>query len=210
MRIYLIRHGETDYNKAAKLQGQIDIPLNDFGRTLAIETGEGLKNVNFDLCFTSPLSRAYETANLILKNRPTKIITDERLKEISFGIYEGYCCTPSKHEIPDSDFYNFFIDPSEYKVPQNGESIDDLNKRVKSFLVDLREHYDDKTILITTHGAVCKSFISIINQVPIKDFWKGGVHPNCAATIIDDKTGKWQIIEEGKIFYKQKVKNLYA
>ena len=67
MKLYLIRHGETDYNKMKRNQGQIDIPLNEYGRELARKTREGLAEVPFDLCLCSPLSRARETAEIILE-----------------------------------------------------------------------------------------------------------------------------------------------
>ena len=91
MKLYLVRHGQTDWNKEKRLQGQEDIPLNDFGRHLAKETGIGLRNVRFDLCFSSDLKRALETANLILDEGSSKvpIIMDKRLKEIAFGEWEG-------------------------------------------------------------------------------------------------------------------------
>ena len=74
MKLYIVRHGETDWNKARKIQGQSDIPLNAFGRHLARETAKGLADVHFDLCFTSPLSRAKETARIILEGRDVPII----------------------------------------------------------------------------------------------------------------------------------------
>ena len=90
MKLYLVRHGQTDWNKEKRLQGQEDIPLNDFGRHLAKETGIGLRNVRFDLCFSSDLKRALETANLILDEGSSKvpIIMDKRLKELEKKI--GY------------------------------------------------------------------------------------------------------------------------
>lgn len=60
MKLYMVRHGETDWNKARKIQGQVDIPLNEFGRHLAIETGKGLADIPFELCISSPLLRAVE------------------------------------------------------------------------------------------------------------------------------------------------------
>ena len=74
MKLYIVRHGETDWNKARKIQGRSDIPLNEFGRHLARETAKGLADVHFDLCFTSPLSRAKETAQIILDGRDVPII----------------------------------------------------------------------------------------------------------------------------------------
>ena len=69
MELYLIRHGETDYNKERKIQGSCDIPLNEYGRELARETAEGLKDIPFDVIFTSPLCRARETAEWIARGR---------------------------------------------------------------------------------------------------------------------------------------------
>ena len=66
MKIYFVRHGETDWNKDRKIQGQVNISLNEFGRHLARETAKGLKEIPFDVCFTSPLDRARETAEIIL------------------------------------------------------------------------------------------------------------------------------------------------
>lgn len=64
MKLYLVRHGETDWNKVKRIQGQVDIPLNQFGKRLAEETAEGLRDIPFDLCISSPLSRAHETARI--------------------------------------------------------------------------------------------------------------------------------------------------
>ena len=69
MKLYLVRHGITDWNARKKIQGQVDIPLNETGRDLARKTAEGLKDVPFDLCMTSPLCRAKETARIILGSR---------------------------------------------------------------------------------------------------------------------------------------------
>ena len=74
MKLYLVRHGETDWNKVKKIQGQVDIPLNQFGKRLAEETAEGMKEIPFDLCITSPLSRARQTAEIVLGGRKVPII----------------------------------------------------------------------------------------------------------------------------------------
>ena len=110
MKLYIVRHGETDWNKARKIQGQSDIPLNAFGRHLARETAKGLADVHFDLCFTSPLSRAKETARIILEGRDVPIIEDPRIEEMSFGVYEGKCCSSEGWELPE-EFRRFFDGP---------------------------------------------------------------------------------------------------
>ncbi|MDE7038136.1 MAG: histidine phosphatase family protein, partial [Lachnospiraceae bacterium] len=91
MKLYIVRHGETEWNKERRLQGQVDIPLNESGRRLARETSGGLAGIHFDLCYSSPLSRARETAELILEGRSTPVIEDERIIEMAFGECEGGC-----------------------------------------------------------------------------------------------------------------------
>ena len=79
MKLYIIRHGETSWNVQRRLQGASDTDLNENGITLAKRTGEALKEIPFDLCFTSPLKRAKMTAELILAGRDISIYDDERL-----------------------------------------------------------------------------------------------------------------------------------
>ena len=78
MRLYIVRHGETDWNRIHRVQGRTDIPLNDYGRRLARETAEGMKEVRIDLGYTSPLLRAKETAQIILADRGVPLYEDSR------------------------------------------------------------------------------------------------------------------------------------
>ena len=89
MRLYMVRHGETDWNKAKKVQGRADIPLNAYGRELSEKTAEGLRGISFDLAYTSPLSRAKETAQIVLQGRKIPLIEEPQIQEICFGDYEG-------------------------------------------------------------------------------------------------------------------------
>ena len=91
MELYLIRHGLTVWNAAGKLQGNTDIELNEQGREAAGQLGIQLDNVSFDIIYSSPLIRAYETACLIRGNRNIPIVRDKRLRELSFGEKEGVC-----------------------------------------------------------------------------------------------------------------------
>ena len=89
MLLYIVRHGETDWNKAGKVQGRTDIPLNERGRYLAEATAEGMKDVRIDFCYTSPLIRAKETAQIILGEREIPLVEEKRIEEICFGKCEG-------------------------------------------------------------------------------------------------------------------------
>lgn len=210
MKLYILRHGQTDYNKAGRLQGQLDIELNDYGRELARETSKGLEAINFDLCICSPLNRAIETAELVLGSKPVKIIIDDRIQEISFGKYEGAQSDPKFRDIDDSKFYNFFDKTSDYPAPEGGgEDFEMLSKRVKNFLDELPKKYPNKTILVSTHGAVSRCMMNYFRHVPIKNFWNGGVHRNCSVSEVEYKDNKYNILVEGKVYYDAPEDNFY-
>lgn len=207
MRIYLIRHGETDLNKHKILQGRSDHELNEYGRELARVTGKALKDVPFDLVFTSPLKRAKETAQILISEnemavKPT-IIEEDRIQEISFGDFEGKCYGKDNFNMPDSTFLNFFDKPEQYNTPPNGESFEDILKRTGDFLAELQENnaYRNKTILLSTHGCALKALLANVRQTPIADFWGEGVHKNCAVSIVDVTDGSATVIEDGKLYY---------
>ena len=203
MKVYLIRHGETDFNKQRKLQGQCDIELNEYGRELARMTAQGLKDVAFDVVYTSPLKRAKETAQIIIGEREISVIEEPRIQEISFGDYEGLCCQGENFNIPDKSFRNFFDLPEEYNVPPNGEAFEEIIERTGAFWKELlqKKELADKTVLISTHGCALKAILANINPVPIEKFWGTGVHKNCAVTIVNVTAQDVKVEEEGKLFY---------
>lgn len=205
MRLYIVRHGETDMNKRQLLQGQTDSELNEYGRELARKTRDGLAEVNFDIAFTSPLKRAKETAQIILGDRDTTLVEEKRIQEISFGEYEGLCFGKENFNIPDTDFHSFFEKPHKYVVPEGGESFEAVIERTGEFLKELcdKEEYQSQTILVSTHGCALKALIANIVGASVEKFWGNGVHPNCAVTIVDVKDGKAEVVEEGKIYYER-------
>lgn len=206
MKLYIVRHGETDWNKQRKIQGQADICLNDFGRHLAEETAKGLADVHFDLCFTSPLSRAKETAQIILRGRNIRIIDEPRLEEMSFGEYEGKCCSSEGWELPDS-FHRFFDGPERYQAPDGGENFQQVRNRTGEFLEELaaNQAYANYQILLATHGAALAGLLCYIRKDPVSRYWGQGVHKNCAVTEVVYEEGKFRILSENIVYYKDKV-----
>ena len=110
MRLYIVRHGETDWNRIHRVQGRTDIPLNDYGRHLARETAEGMKDVRIDLGYTSPLLRAKETAQILLGDRDVPLYEDSRIEELSFGSYEGMRTGGEEKDEESEAFQRFFTD----------------------------------------------------------------------------------------------------
>ena len=203
MELYIIRHGETVWNKEKRLQGSSDIEINENGRNIAIKTGEGMKDIHFDVIYSSPLRRAYETAKLISKGRKIDILTDERLKEISFGNYEGK--TYEELENSGIKFSLFFDKPEEFMPAEDAENFDSLIRRAKSFLDELVKIYGntDKRIMIVAHVAINKAIMLNIKNIELKDFWSGGLQNNCNAMIVSYRNGRFDILSEGKLFYSR-------
>lgn len=203
IKIYLIRHGETEQNKRKCLQGRSDIELNEYGRELARKTAEGLKDINFDIIFTSPLKRARETAEIIRGNREIPMVCEERIQEISFGEYEGLCYGKDNYSIPDADFMNFFDKPQEYQTPPGGESFEEILKRTGEFLQELmqKEEYQEKTILLSTHGCALKALLANVQKQALEAFWGAGVHKNCAVSLVVVEKEQAIVKEDGRLYY---------
>lgn len=175
--LYIMRHGKTDWNELYKLQGRTDIPLNAAGRKMAEEARDEYKDINFDICYCSPLSRARETAEIFLKGRNIEIIPDDRLMEMSFGIYEG---TEKVYSIPDCPVRPLFMEPENYKAVEGGESLEELYARTGDFLekVVTPALKQKKDVLIVGHGAMNSSIVCQIKDIPVEKFWDAGIE-NC-------------------------------
>lgn len=209
MKLYIVRHGETNWNKERRVQGHTDIPLNDYGRHLAEETARGMKNIRIDMAYTSPLSRARETAQIILGDRDVPLYDEDRIKELSFGSYEGLCCSGENREPGSDEFNKFFTDTANYVSPEDGETVAELFKRTGDFLKEIctREDLKEKYILVSTHGAAMTALLNHIKgNMSAADFWRDEVPPNCSVTIVEVQDGRAKIVEQGVIYYKEKVR----
>lgn len=176
--LYIMRHGKTEWNVQRRLQGRTDIPLNEEGRAMAESAGIRYKDIHIDVCYCSPLVRARETAEILLKNRNVPIIADSRLAEMSFGVFEG---TENYFEVTDSAISPLFIQPEKYTVPvEGGESFGQLFSRTGEFIREVVEPQlsENKDILIVGHGAMNNSIICQIRNIPIEEFWSTSIE-NC-------------------------------
>lgn len=141
--IYFVRHGQTEWNKIGKMQGHIDIQLNDEGREQAKIVKEKLHDIKFDKVFSSPLKRAKETAEIICDQ---EIIIDDRLIERFNGELEGKL----KSEI---EVFPDFNDPNDTRF--GIEPLNNFKERIVSFLNEVMKKYKDKNVLVVTHAGVC-------------------------------------------------------
>lgn len=176
--LYIMRHGRTDWNDRHKLQGRTDIPLNEDGRRMAEKAAEEYRDIPLDVCWCSPLIRAKETAEIVLRGRGIPIMTDDRLREMSFGDYEGL---ENSFSIPDCPINVIFQAPEKYTASVGGaETFEELFDRTGSFLREVIDPLMEqgKNVLIVGHGAMNLSIISQIRRLPREEFWSPGLE-NC-------------------------------
>jgi probable phosphoglycerate mutase len=205
MKIYMIRHGETPWNKQKRFQGQIDIPLNDYGREIAAVTRDAMPRVPYDRVFSSPLVRAKETADILLRGRDNITVeVDDRLKEFSFGSYEGTLIADVANN-PEHPLYDCLWHPELYKAPAGAENFSDLVDRARQFITDrllpLQADPTCHNVLITAHGAFNRAVVVAIGGKDIADFWTIPYY-NCAVTILDLTDDHFTLLQEAKIYYQ--------
>ncbi|QOV20607.1 histidine phosphatase family protein [Blautia liquoris] len=202
MRLYIIRHGETDWNVQGRLQGQSDTQLNENGIRLAKITAKALKDIPFDLGFSSPSSRALKTAKIILGDRNVPILTDNRLLELSFGAWEGLGCHKDNFEIPSDHFDDFYLRPMQFIPGNGGETIPELCERTSKFYTELIHNpdYQDKTILIATHGCTVRALLQNVKE-DREHFWGNGVPMNCAVNIVSVENGVSTLRAADQVYY---------
>lgn len=174
MNLYVIRHGQTDWNVLKKMQGATDIPLNQKGIEQAYITKENLKNINFDLIYSSTLIRAKQTAQIVNENRNLDIIYTKKLLERNYGEFEG----TSKNNFDYNEFWSYNKNISYNKA----ENIQIFFKRIHDFLDYLKSEHTTKNILIVTHAGVIRAIECYANGM-MKDEEIGPFLPdNCSVT----------------------------
>lgn len=167
MKLYIVRHGQTDWNIQHKAQGRTDIPLNETGIKQAKSLCDKIKDIKFDAVYVSPLKRARKTAEIATDGK-YEIAFDDRLMERSFGDYEG-------KEI------NGWVETTGYDIDDlklntnvgNIEPVRDVLARTKAVLDDIKtRHSDDATILIVAHGQVVRGLHhNIMGYTDDADWW---------------------------------------
>lgn len=191
MKIYVTRHGQTDYNKTRKMQGRTDVPLNNVGLEQARKRRESLGDLKFDAVYSSPLLRAVQTAGIIGNVSLESIITDERLIEADFGKYElrGYYNTG----LPMMSYWSF---PEIFPAPSGVETLKQMIDRTSSFLREL-EQKDYETVLVACHGGIIRPIRGYLEDRPNGIVWRPRPQ-NCEIFVYESINGKHRLIDDIK------------
>lgn len=186
IRLFLTRHGQTQWNVERRFQGSKDSPLTEIGTRQAILLGERLANERIDTIYSSHLQRAYKTADFIRSNRAIEIIEDKNLSEMNFGDWEGLKHDELIEKFP-SEYDAFWNAPHLYKS-SSGENFEDFRKRVLLSLNDIINNHDGETVLIVTHTVVLKQIMSYFEDKHLEKLWDPPyMHPTSLTIVEIDK-----------------------
>ncbi len=189
MKIYLTRHGQTDYNKKRMMQGLSDIPLNEVGIAQAKERRKSLGDIKFDAVYSSPLIRAVQTAEIIGNVPQSSIIRDERIIEACFGKYElanYYSTGPA--------MMAYWTFPEVFPAPEGVETIKHMRERTASFIEDLKKK-DYENVLVACHGGIIRPIRGYLENKKSGIIWRPRPK-NCEIFVYQCENGATWLVED--------------
>ena len=174
--LYLVRHGETEWNVLKINQGQSESILTELGIKQAEEAGEKLKHINFDAIFSSDLSRTYKTAEIMRLDREIIIQTSKLLRERSHGRFEGQHSSVFKNTLKDKIEEREKLEGDKYHSFRLAHDVETDEEVVNRFMLQLREiavAYPNKNVLVVTHAGCVKNFLIKMDYVKRKELKEG-------------------------------------
>ena len=181
MKLYLVRHGQTDLNKAGRYQGRIDVPLNETGIGQAQKLALRLSCEQFDKIYVSPLARAKQTAEIIQNRFIFDITTVDDLAEVNFGKLEGKTYKEIIEIFPDWNpaVFDFTF--------AGGENLDSLVIRMKSFMDILKMLDEDSNVLVVSHSGCLRIILCILLDIDLNKWWQFKIDV-ASLTIVENVT----------------------
>lgn len=189
-RLCLVRHGETEWNAERRLQGQIDIGLNDTGRRQALAAGRWLRGQPIRAVYSSDLQRARCTAEAIAAALGLPLTTSPQLRERNYGIFQGLTYAEAKERYPDA-YHAFEARDPDYAFG-NGETLRAMYARVTGKLEELAAAHAGEAIVVVVHGGVLDIVNRFVRGNPLetpRDF----LIPNAGLNWIAAVDGRWHI-----------------
>lgn len=179
--MFLVRHAESSWNRLKKIQGQKDPHLSPYGKKEARLLAKRFTGLSFDAAYSSPLRRAYETAELTLGKR-ARIICKDGLKEVCLGDWEGKTLSQIRKKYGEA-FDRWAVRPTRIRIP-NGEDFKTFVKRVRQTLGGIERRHPDGNVLVVCHGGVISTYATMALNLPPDDVWCLTVK-NASLTIVE-------------------------
>ncbi len=187
MRVFLIRHGETEHNVEGGITGQLDIPLNEYGVEQAEKLAERLKNENFDAAYSSDLERTYKTTKIVSGRQNLHPEEFKEFREMDFGTVEGKPKEVFGRMADESNKERHFY------TPPDGESTHEAGQRFLGKLEDLSENHENDKILVGGHSVALKA--TLMRILDLKGEYYGKLNlGNTSITELELEEGGWKLI----------------
>lgn len=185
-KLFLIRHGSTDWNVKQRYCGFVDIALNNKGKTQARRLHRRLRNQAVHKVYSSDRKRAIQTAGIVFQGYDIEKVAD--LREMHFGIFEGLTYKQIMKKFPDT-YKEWIGNPFETAIP-SGESLAILKKRVVKAFKKIILRHPNQTVAVVCHGGAISAFINHI--LKSKDFWKH-IPQSASLTLLELKNNRFKI-----------------
>ena len=198
LKLYIVRHGETEWNVIKRFQGQLNTPLIEKGMEKLRETGKNLENVLFEEVYTSELERTVKSAEIILnenrgyKNKKMELKKLAELNEVYFGVWQGLKYEEVFLKYPE-EANNYFYNVKNYKAENvEAENLKDALERFLRGINKILDNHKSGNILIVTHGTVFEMFINYVGNSSIFDIDERTLMGNGDYKIFSYEDGKFQ------------------
>ncbi|AFQ15655.1 histidine phosphatase family protein [Bacillus thuringiensis] len=203
IKLYLVRHGETEGITLGRMESRKDSPLTNMGILQIKSLKQRLQDEKIDYIYTSPSGRALKTAEIINTEHPITLLQDNRLYEMDIGDWDGL----TQQEIQNEDsctFEQFLHSPESYK-PQNKESFYDVLNRVETFISYIISKHDNQNILIVSHTAVLSLMRCFFKSQNIEHVWDKPKFQNGSLSLVNYEDDKYSITLDADITHLNKI-----
>ena len=189
MKFFVVRHGETEWNKLGRFQGHTDISLNDRGLSQARETAVASEDWGYTAIYSSPLVRTVQVAEEIAKVTPMLVSQEPGLKELSLGDLEGVTGEEMRNDWP-ALFAAWRTEPEKMSMP-NGESLGELRDRTWQVILDIEQkHSSDESIVVISHNFAIRSIVNELLGMPLAYFHRMSLNLASVCTFDSDERGR--------------------
>ncbi|RDI37262.1 histidine phosphatase family protein [Falsibacillus pallidus] len=200
LKLFVTRHGETVWNTEKRLQGWKDSDLTKKGEVNAESLGCRLKDIEFTSIYSSPSIRTVKTTEIIKGEREQEVFTNENLREIHLGEWEGQTYDVLEEQHP-TEFQAFWNTPHLY-TSDSGESFYQLQERVQRFLNRIQTEHTSGNILVVTHSVFIKALLTLLRNKPIEQLWDPPFIHDTSLTVIEMQDRAWEVKIEGDISHR--------
>lgn len=190
VKVILIRHGETDWNKQQVFRGRIDVALNEVGLAQAKAVVTSLKDVQIDAIYSSPLSRALETAKILAGNRNIEVMLEEGFIDIDFGKWQGLSHQKVKEK--HKDLYEMWLAEPQMVTFPEGENLQKVLTRSMKALEKVIKNHPGETVAVVSHRVSNKVLLCSVLGLDLSHFWYIK-QDTCAINRFEYKNGRFYL-----------------